>query len=125
MTAKDDTGSAAVEFVLVVPLLMLVCAAVIQICLVAHVRSTLVAAAAEGARAAAVVGGTDASARQRTLTSAQASVAANTVKDVHVVHSQQQGMDIVTVTVDATLPLVGLLGPTQMSVSAHALQEGS
>ena len=51
---KGDRGSAVVEFALVTPLLLLVALAVLQITLALHVRSTLTAAAAEGARAGAL-----------------------------------------------------------------------
>ena len=48
---REDRGSAVVEFALVTPLLLLVALAVLQVTLALHVRSTLTAAAAEGARA--------------------------------------------------------------------------
>ena len=46
--ALNQRGSAVVEFVLVAPLVILVFAAVAQICLASYVRSTLIACAAEG-----------------------------------------------------------------------------
>ena len=53
---RGDRGSAVVEFALVTPLLLLVALAVLQVTLALHVRSTLTAAAAEGARAGALAG---------------------------------------------------------------------
>ena len=54
--SRGDRGSAAVEFALVAPLLMVLAIAVVQVALALHVRATLTAAAAEGARAASLAG---------------------------------------------------------------------
>ncbi|MGB5017615.1 MAG: TadE family protein, partial [Candidatus Nanopelagicales bacterium] len=51
--SEHQRGSAAVEFVLVAPLVLLIFAALVQIGIAVHVRATLVACAAEGARAGA------------------------------------------------------------------------
>ncbi len=53
VTGDGDSGSAIVEFVLVGTLLLMLILGVIQVGLVLHVRNTLAADAAEGARHAA------------------------------------------------------------------------
>lgn len=55
-TSGADAGSAIVEFILVGTLLLFVILGVIQVGLVLHVRNTLAADAAEGARHAANLG---------------------------------------------------------------------
>jgi hypothetical protein len=49
-------GSAAVEFVLVAPLVLLIFLAILQVALAAYVRTTLTSVAAEAARVGALAG---------------------------------------------------------------------
>ena len=63
---RSDRGSAAVEFALVAPLVLLVALGVLQLTLALHVRSTLTAAAAEGARAGALAYSNPSFAERRT-----------------------------------------------------------
>ena len=60
-------GSAAVELVLLTPLLMILVLVVVQFALWQHARQVLLAAAQEGARAARAQGGTAEEGRARTL----------------------------------------------------------
>lgn len=122
---RRQRGSAPVEFVLVAPLVLLVFAAIVQVCLAVHVRATLVAAAAEGARAAAESGGTEASAIRRTRVALSTSVADGVVDDITVRRGNEGGLPVQIVEIKATLPLVGLVGPTALTVTGRALQEGS
>ena len=121
---RGDHGSAVVEFVLVVPLLLVVAVGVLQVALALHVRSTLTSAAAEGARAASLAGADPAAGVRRTRGLLDGSVAGGVVRDVTARGSVVDGLPVVEVRIDATLPLVGLLGLTAMSVEGHALQEG-
>ena len=52
---RDERGSAVVDFVFVLVLLLPLVFGILQLALVMHVRNTLAAAAAEGARAGAVL----------------------------------------------------------------------
>jgi hypothetical protein len=121
---EEDRGSAVTEFILVVPLVLLVFAAVCQVALAGYVRATLVACAAEGAAAGAAHGANRAAAVAATKRAAEDSIAASAVRNVTAKPVVVDGMQTMQVNVRARLPLFGLLGPTSLDVSAHALQEG-
>lgn len=118
-------GSAVTEFVFVVPLVLLVFAAVCQVALAGYVRSTLIACAAEGAAAGAAHGSNRATAVAATKQAARDSVAGGAIKSVTAQQVVVDGVQTMQVTVRARLPLFGLLGPTALDVSAHSLQEGA
>lgn len=117
-------GSAIVEFVLVVPLVLLIFAAVCQIAFASYVRSTLVACAAEGARSGAQADADRTVAVRQTKTAIANSVAADAVDNVVATTQRADGAPVMGVTITARLPLFGLLGPATMEVSGHALLEG-
>ena len=121
--AEPDVGSAVVEFVVVVPVLLLVVLAVVQIGLALHVRATLASAAAEGARIAAVSGGDGAAGVRRTRDILATTVAGDVVESVTARPTVSGGLVTVDVVVQARLPLVGLLGPEVLAVHGHALVE--
>lgn len=120
-SSRPDSGSAVVEFVVVVPVLLLVVLAVVQIGLALHVRATLASAAAEGARVAAV-SGADAGVR-RTREVLATTVADGVVESVTARATTTGGLSAVDVEIRARLPLVGLLGPEALVVHGHALVE--
>ncbi|MEK9737505.1 MAG: TadE/TadG family type IV pilus assembly protein [Candidatus Nanopelagicales bacterium] len=112
--SDGDRGSAAVEFALITP--------VVQVILAMHVRATMTSAAAEGARAGALAGSSVATAQARTreiLDEALGDTGVTIAAD----RSRVDGLPVVRVRVTSTLPLVGLLGPTAMTVEGHALEE--
>ncbi len=121
--ARSDQGSAVVEFVLVAPLVLFLFSAVAQISFVSYARSTLIACAAEGARAGALADSDAATAKRRTRAALGDSVVAGLVRSVDVSKERQSGISTVAVTITANLPLVGLLGPTKLQVTGHSLQE--
>lgn len=114
-----------VEFALVTPLVLLLALAVIQVALALHVRSTLTSAAAEGARAAALAGADPTAGIRRARSLMAQNFAGSVVRRVEAGPATVDGLAVMTVRIDATLPLVGLLGPTTMTVVGHALQEGA
>ena len=119
----DQGGNATVEFALVAPILLAVALAVLQLALALHVRATLTSAAAEGARAAALAGSDLAAGERRARAILQENIAAGVVQDITVQREWHGGALVISVEIEAALPLVGLYGPTQMSVIGHALQE--
>ena len=109
---------------LVSVLVLVIVLGVIQVALVQHVRNTLVDCAAEGARFAAAADreGADGVARTKELISS--AVDSRFAQDVTVQYIQQDGLDMVQITVRAPLPVVGFLGPQSgIEVQAHALLE--
>lgn len=119
-----DAGSAVVDFVLIGALTTLLFAAVVQLVLVLHVRSTLVDCAAEGARYGALADSTPAAGAQRTRELITSALAAGFAEDVRAEATVVDGLPVVRVEVTAPLPLVGLLGPSGViTVDGHALAE--
>lgn len=123
-TDRSDRGSAVVEFVLVSPLVLLLLLGIVQLGLAMHVRSTLTSAAAEGARVAALAGADPLAGIARTQSLVEETLADSVVRDITAQEASLGEIDVMVVRVDATLPLVGLLGPTALSVEGRALKEG-
>lgn len=120
----DERGSAVAEFTLVGVLLTVLALAVVQLALALHVRNTVLDAAAEGARYAALAGADDADGVQRTRELITAAISAEYAHDVSVARSNLDGVPVVAVTVRATMPVVGLLGVDHgMEVTGHAAVE--
>lgn len=122
---REDRGSAVVEFALVTPLLLLVALAVLQVTLALHVRSTLTAAAAEGARAGALAGSGLRVAEMRTREVLADALGGDAAQDIVASRVRLDGVDVVRVRVTARLPLLGTLGPTTLTVDGHAIGEQS
>lgn len=122
---RSERGSALVEAVLVIPLLLAVALGVVQVVLTMHVRSVLTAAAAEGARAAALAGADPAAAVARIDALLAGSLAGSVVRDVTARPSGDAGLAVMVVRVEARLPLAGLLTPAELVVEGRALREGA
>ena len=122
-----DDGSAAVDFALVGGLLTLVFMSVVQLGLVLHVRSTLVDCTAEAARAAARAGRSpaDGEGRLRQLLADELGPGYATRVRVTAAERTTVGhVEVVTLTVAAPAPVVGLAGPSRaLTVTAHAVAE--
>jgi Flp pilus assembly protein TadG len=97
-------------------LLTVLALAVVQLALALHVRNTVLDAAAEGARYAALAGSssTDGVARTRDLIAAAISAE----------YAQDVTAGTASVSVRTTLPVIGLLGvPHGLEVAGHAAVE--
>lgn len=120
---RQDRGSAVVEFVLVAPLVLLVAFAIMQLTLALHVRSTLTAAAAEGARAGALAHGGTGPAEQRARTVLDGALGGGAATSVTADRTVVAGVPVMRVRITGRLPLIGMLGPTSLSVEGHAIVE--
>lgn len=118
-----DRGSAVVEFPLMAVLIVFIALAVIQFALILHTRNTLTDAAVQAAYTASLLGNTPEDGVQR----AEMLVGERLGASYEVEVSAQQATDAdIEVEIVATLPLVGLLGPSgTLSVSGHAVAEES
>lgn len=124
MRIRDDRGSAIVEFTLVSVLLTVLFLALLQLGLALHVRNTLTAAAAEGARYAANADRSPEHGAEVTRTLIRDSLADSFASGVTSGQETVGGVPTVYVQVEATLPVVGLLGPPRgIRVRGHALDE--
>lgn len=120
-----DRGSAVVEFTLVGVLLTALFLSLLQLGLALHVRNTLLASAAEGARYAANADRTrddgEAVTRRLIRDSLADSLAGRVTSGVETV----DGVPTVYVQVEARLPVIAFLGPSRgIRVRGHALEEG-
>lgn len=121
---RAERGVAIVEFTLVSAVLTGLFLAVVQLGFAIHVRNTLTACAAEGARHAANAdrGVADGAAHTRALI--EESVSPRYAENVVAREVVVEGVRLVEVTVHATLPLFGLLGVDRgMVVRGHAVEE--
>jgi Flp pilus assembly protein TadG len=120
---RDDSGSAAAEFVMVCALLTLLTLGVVQLGLLLLVRNTLVDAAAEGARFGALADNTPVDGVARTADLISTALGQQYAGDVTASTGDYLGRPAVIVTVRAPVPLVGLFGPTTLEVTGHAAVE--
>jgi Flp pilus assembly protein TadG len=117
-------GSAVAEFTLVSGLLVLLAMAIAQLGMAIHVRNTVVACAAEGARLAANADRDLADGVALTRTLIAQALSESMVGEVSATHVPSPAGTDVRVEVTTTLPLVGLAGPSRsLTVSAHAVEE--
>lgn len=120
----EDAGSAVAEFVMVASLLTMLTLSVMQLGLALHIRNTVLDAAAEGARFAALAdsGLADGAARTRVLITA--ALGPSYATDIEAGYGRYAGHRSVQVRVVAPLPLLGLLGLDRgLEVVGHAAVE--
>ena len=122
--ACDERGSAVVDFVLVLVLLVPVFLGLLQVALVLHVRNSLAAAAAEGARLAATVDGGPGDGVARTRAQIAASYGARFVTSIRPERVSVDGAPGVAIVVHAKVPALGLGGPAvSFDVTSRAVEE--
>jgi Flp pilus assembly protein TadG len=116
-----DAGSAVVDFALVGALLVGVVLALLQLAIAVHVRTTVVASAAEGAREAATAGGSVGSGVRRTQQLLRDSLPASYSAHVTGWYEDVGGLRSAAVQVRTPLPVIGLVGPSaDITVVAHS-----
>ena len=106
-----------------VPLVLLIFFAVVQIALLTFTRTTLIACAAEGARAGAASGNSLVAAERHTRQALDVSLVGDVVASIDSRVGRRAGITTIAVDIQARLPLVGLFGPTTQTVTAHSLAE--
>ena len=121
-----ERGSAVVEFTLVSVVLVAVFLAVLQVGFVVHVRNTLIACAAEGARHAANADRSLDDGQVRASALIADSLSPRFAGGVSARTVVLDGVSLVEVQVTTTLPLVGMFGVERgLGVSAHAVEESA
>ena len=122
--ADTDRGAAVVDFVLVSVILVPLVLGIAQVALVMHVRNTLAAAAAEGARYAATIDRGPAAGIDRTRSQIDAAIGSRFAQGVEATEETDHGVPMVVVTVHARVPPLGLWGPAvSFDVQGHAVEE--
>ena len=120
----DDRGSAPVEFVLVGTLLTLVTLSVLQVAFAQHIRTTLIDAAAEGARFGALADSTLEAGVERTRELISTALGEGYAQSISAGTGAYGGHPVVIVTVRAPLPLIGMVGiDDTLEVSGRAALE--
>lgn len=121
---RQDSGSAVAEFVMVTALLTALTLAVMQLGLALLIRNTVLDAAAEGARFAALADNGLAEGEARTRDLIGVALGPSYTGSVDASYGQYQGHPSVTVRVVAPLPMLGLLGFERgLEVVGHAAVE--
>jgi Flp pilus assembly protein TadG len=121
---RRQTGSAVVDFVLVLVVVVPLVLGIIQVALVLHVRNTLTDAASEGARYAATADRPLDAGVARTRQLIDGALAARFAQQVDAHATAVQGGPGVEVDVVAEVPPLGLWGPAvRLRVSGHAVEE--
>jgi Flp pilus assembly protein TadG len=122
--AAAQRGSAVVDFVLVLVVLVPLFLGILQVALVLHVRNTLTAAASEGARYAATADQPIGAGAVRTRQQIAGALAARFARGVSARAASVRGAPGVEVDVVAQVPPLGLWGPAvTLHVSGHAVEE--
>ena len=122
--SRTARGSAVVDLVLVLLVLVPLLLGAMQVALVLYVRNTLGSAASEGARYAATLGHTEADGVARTRAQLSGAVSERYAEDVAATATTIGGVPAVEVTVRARVPALGLGGPAvTLTVTGHAVRE--
>ena len=121
---RGQRGSAVVDFVLVLVVLVPLFLGVLQVALVLLVRNTLASAASEGARYAATLDRGPADGVARTRSQIDGAISGRFAQDVAARPAMVDGAPGVEVVVHATVPALGLGGPgISLTVTGHAVEE--
>lgn len=121
---RGQRGSAVVDFVLVLVVLVPIFLGILQVGLVLLVRNTLASAASEGARYAATIDRGPADGVARTRDQIDGAISGRFARDVEAHEANVHGAPGVEVTVRATVPALGLGGPgIELVVTGHAVEE--
>ena len=126
--ARDERGSAVVEFTLVSILLVSLFLMVLQVGLVLHARNVMVSAAQEGARLAANADRTVDDGVLRTREAIRGSLGRELVAELDIdplpPTRTANGAPVVGIRVSGPLPFVfAPIGPLEITVEGHALEE--
>ncbi|PJJ62378.1 TadE/TadG family type IV pilus assembly protein [Compostimonas suwonensis] len=121
---RSDEGSAVAEFVMVGALLTLLVLAVLQLAFALHVRNTILDAAAEGARHAALLGSDLAAGEARTRDLVATALSPGYARDITASLTEEAGIPSVRMRVVAPLPLLGFVGIDEgLEVTGRAARE--
>ncbi|GAB2975816.1 TadE/TadG family type IV pilus assembly protein [Nocardioides montaniterrae] len=122
--SRGQRGSAVVDAVLVMVLLVPLFLAIVQVGLVLHVRNSLASAAADGARLAATLDRGPSDGIARTRAQIAASAGGGFVTSVRSRRTTVDGEPTIEIVVHAEVPALGLGGPAiGFDVTGRAVEE--
>ncbi len=118
---RGEGGGAVPEFVLVTALLLVLALGLVQVACFLYARNMAMDAASNGARIGALADATTADGVQRATALAADALGEGSVLSVTASEASSDAGAIVTVRVEVSVPLFGLVqGPTSVSASATA-----
>jgi Flp pilus assembly protein TadG len=121
---RSSRGSAVVDFVLVLAVLVPLFLGILQVALVLLVRNTLAAAASEGARYAATADRDPDDGAARTRSQIDGAISGRFAQSIDVRQVLVDGAPGIEITVHARVPALGIGGPAvELDVSGHAVEE--
>ncbi len=121
---RREEGSAVVDYLLVMVLLLPLFLGILQLALVLHVRNTLASAASEGARVAATLDGGPERGLAVTRESVRGAISEKFAEDLSLHRVQLRGAPAYEVRIHARVPALGLGGPAvEVDVAGHAVLE--
>ena len=121
---RGQRGAAVVDIVLVMAVLVPVVLGILQVALVLFVRNTLASAASEGARLAATSDRGPGEGAALTREQIDTAVSGRFAQDVSARQTTVDGVPGVEVTVRATVPALGIGGPSvDLVVTGRAVEE--
>lgn len=121
---RDQRGSAVVDFVLVLVVLVPLFLGILQVALVLLVRNTLASAASEGARYAATLDRGPDDGAARTRDQIDGAISGRFAEDVTARPASVGGAPGVEVMVRAVVPALGIGGPgIALTVTGSAVEE--
>src|SRR4051812_17651296 len=124
MRRRHERGSAVVDFVLVLVVLVPLFLGILQVALVLLVRNTLASAASEGARYAATLDRGPADGAERTRQQIDGAISGRFAQDVDAHPAAVDGAPGVEGVGHATVPALGIGGPgISFTVTGHAVEE--
>lgn len=123
---RSERGSAVVDFVMILVVLLPMFAALLQLSLVLHVRNTLSSAAAEGARRAAVTGATPEDGTAKAAEQIVGTLNAKYAEGIDISLTTIGGAPAYEVVITAEVPALGIGGPAiAIEVSGNAIIEAA
>lgn len=123
---RSERGSAVIDFVMILFILLPMFAALFQFSLVLHVRNTLSSAAAEGARRAAVAGATPEDGVTKAAEQIVGTLNEDYTKGMKIEEITVGGAQAYRIVITAEVPALGLGGPAfQIKASGSAVIESA
>lgn len=123
---RSERGSAVVDFVMILVVLLPMFAALLQLSLVLHVRNTLSSAAAEGARRAAVVGATPEDGTRKAAEQIVGTLNEKYAERIDISVITVGGVPAYKIVITAAVPALGLGGPAiEIEASGSAVIEST
>lgn len=118
-----ERGAATAEFAMVSSLLVVLTFAIMQLTLLVHVRNTLIDAASTGARFGVLEDRTAQDGVARTKALIDSSLSSRYAEGVHYRYETQVEGQVLTITVRAQVPVLGLVpGVGQLEVTGGAYE---